>query len=122
MRALFAGDVVYRTLAAHRLGMPATEAEVPELAVPLLAELLLDPYPNVRRTAIISLARLTGRSDLPQALDALEERRRAYDLLTARPARAAAAGWPYLDEGKVDRGILAAWTGDRIEVPISIGE
>jgi hypothetical protein len=121
VRALFAGDVVYRTLAAHRLSAPSPESEVAERVVPLLAELLIDPYPNVRRTARESLVRLTGRTDLPLALDPLARRdalRR--ELQAARPAPA--AGWPFLPDGALDRARLEQWKRERQEVPVSIGE
>jgi predicted CXXCH cytochrome family protein len=122
-RALFAGDVVYRTLAAERLSAPSPDPEVADRVVPLLAELLTDPYPNVRRTARNALARLTGRADLPEALDPVERRdatRRELQAAARRPAPL--AGWPFLPDGALDRARLEQWKRERQEVPVSIGE
>jgi len=123
VHALFAGDAVYRTLAAERLGHPSPDPGVAERTVPLLAELLLDPYPAVRRTAREALARLTGRADLPGALDTLPLRRaeRARLQDTARPP-AAEDGWPFTAAGALDRRRLAEWKHERREAEVSIGE
>jgi len=124
-RALFSGDVVYRTLAAVRLGEPAVDPGVAGWAVPLLAEALVDPYPSVRRAARDSLGRLTGRRDLPFALDPVRARQQARADLTARavgPAPPAGSGWPIDSRGMVDERILTKWIHEREEVPVSIGE
>ena len=115
--------MVYRTLAAERLAVPSPDPEVAEHVVPLLAELLLDPYPNVRRTARASLARLTGRTDLPLALDpiALRDAARRELQSTVRTA-ARAPQWPFLPDGTLDRARLEQWKSERQEVPVSIGE
>ena len=120
-RALFAGDALYRTLAAHRLGLPAPEPEAARLAVPLLAEALLDPYPNVRRTAGISLRALTGRDDVPHANDPIELRMAFRDAVQSRPVEPA-AGWPFGADGRLDRETIARWTSQREEIPITVGE
>lgn len=122
-RALFAGDVVYRTLAAHALGRPSPEREAARAAVPLLAQLLIDPFPNVRRTARLSLVGLLSRGDLPWALDPLDERRRMLDVLSAQPVLPPLGeGWPFLEDGGLDRGMLDGWAAERVEVPVAIGE
>jgi hypothetical protein len=122
-RALFAGDVVYRTLAAHALGRPSPEGEVSRATVPLLAQLLTDPFPNVRRTARLSLAGLLSRGDLPWALDPLDERRRMRDVLSAQPVLPPlGVGWPFLEDGSLDRQLLDGWAAERVEVPVAIGE
>lgn len=123
VRALFAGDVVYRTLAAARLSVPSPDAEVADRVVPLLAELLIDPYPNVRRTARLGLVRLTGNTDLPQALDALELRDAARrELQASGRAPGSLSGWPFLADGTLNRARLEQWKRERQEVPVSIGE
>ena len=120
-RALFAGDALYRTLAAHRLGLPAPEPEAARLAVPLLAEALLDDYPNVRRTAAISLRALTGRDDVPDAHAPVDARRAFRDAVQARRVTGV-PGWPFTAEGGVDRETIEAWKAAREEIPISVGE
>lgn len=127
-RALLAGDVVYRTLAAARLGENSPEPPEPDaarFAVPLLGELLLDPYPNVRRTARLSLLRLTNDVTVPYAHDSLDRRVMVRDLFVGRPlspAPPAGAGWPFDATGRPIPGLLQALYAERVEVPVSIGE
>jgi len=120
-RALFAGDAVYRTFAAWRLGEASAEPEAARLAVPLLAEALLDPFANVRRTAALSLDRL-GHGGIPRALEAEERRVAARDSLQASPVATTSPGWPLRADGMLDREVLAAWTSSREEVAFSFGE
>lgn len=122
-RALFAGDVVMRTLAVARLAGPSPEGEPAQRVAPLVAELLTDRYPAVRRTARDTLQRLTGRRDLPGANDAIEARDAARRAVQGM-ARVAVipAGWPYLPDGGLDRRKLEEWTHERKEAPVSIGE
>jgi hypothetical protein len=121
--ALFAGDAVYRALAAGRMGEASPDPGVPAAAVPLLAQLLIDPYPNVRRTARYALARLTGQSDLPQANDAAVLRDAARRRLeTAAKPPVPDAGWPFTADGALDRKRLAEWEHERREAEVSIGE
>jgi hypothetical protein len=121
--ALFAGDAVYRALAAARFGEPSPDADVTSAAVPLLAELLLDPYPNVRRTAREALVRLTGLTDLPHAQDPEAARDAARLRLEAGASPSAPqAGWPFAANGELDRKRLAEWKHERRESEVSIGE
>jgi predicted CXXCH cytochrome family protein len=123
VHALFAGDAVYRALAASRLGQPSPDVEVSQRAVPLLAELLLDAYPSVRRTARGALVRLTGRTDLPQALDAAPLRDAARRQIEASAPRVpVVAGWPFTADGALNRTRLEEWVHERREVEVSIGE
>lgn len=123
VHALFAGDAVYRALSASRLGAPSPEAEVAQRAVPLLAEVLLDPYPNVRRLAREALVRLTGRTDLPHAQDPLGAREDARrQLQSASPRVPPVAGWPFNADGTLDRPRLAEWEHERHDVDVSVGE
>ena len=122
-RALFAGDAVYRALSASRLGMPSPDTEVAARAVPLLAELLIDSYPNVRREARDALARLTGQVDLPSAQApflARDAARRRCEGEAPRPAPM--SGWPFTAGGMLDRPRLAEWIHERREVEVSVGE
>jgi len=122
-RALFAGDVVYRTLAAARLAEPSPDPEPAGRVVPLLAELLLDPYPSVRRTVRGALERLTGWKDLPFAHDPPERREAVRgELQAAAKAPPPLAGWPFGSDGSVDRRTLEDWKHERKEVAVSIGE
>jgi|CXWL01.1.fsa_nt_gi predicted CXXCH cytochrome family protein len=125
-RALLAGDVVYRTLAAARLAEDSPEPDAGRFAVPILGELLLDPYPNVRRTARLALLRWAGSGIVvPYAHDPLAERLALRDLLTARPLSPVpplAAGWPFDPGGRPIPELLQSWAAERVEVPVSIGE
>jgi predicted CXXCH cytochrome family protein len=123
VRALFAGDAVYRALAASRFGSPSPDPEVGARAAPLLAELLVDPYPNVRRLALEALARLTGRADLPSAQDSFLSRDTARRQLesSAIPVPPV-AGWPFTADGVLDRPHLAEWMHERREAEVSVGE
>ncbi len=124
-RALFAGDAVYRSLAAFRLGESSPDREVAGRAVPLLAELLVDPYPGVRRDARAALVKLSGRADLPRAQDAAALRDAARQRLEGEAPRPSpfVAGWPFDANGVLDRSQLAAWEHERLpDDEISIGE
>jgi predicted CXXCH cytochrome family protein len=123
VHTLFEGDAVYRTLSAFRFGEPSPDPEVSARIIPLLAELLVDPYPNVRRTAREALIRLTGRKDLPQALDPIALRDAARRELQAQaPRPTPLAGWPFTAAGELDRSRLAEWQHERHEVDVSVGE
>jgi len=123
VRALFAGDAVYRALAAARLAEPSPDRGVTDAAVPLLAQLLVDRYPNVRRTAREALVRLTGRNDLPHAQDALALRDAVRIQLETGVSRVAPpAGWPFTATGALDRTRIAEWEHERREAEIAIGE
>ncbi|MBX7246675.1 MAG: hypothetical protein K1X53_14355 [Candidatus Sumerlaeaceae bacterium] len=124
-RALFAGDAVYRTLAAQRLGLPAPSRRMAKWAVPMLAMALTDEYPNVRRTARNSLVALTGDSSLPQALDPAEARteamgRWAHDPVT--PAPSARTRMPFDAQGLINTTQTIEWKKMRVEVPVTVGE
>jgi predicted CXXCH cytochrome family protein len=112
-RALFSGDVVYRTLAAWRLGMESPDPGMREATVPLLAQLLEDPYPNVRRVAAISLRALTG-SDMPHAHDPLPLREATRSALSPQG--------PRTPDGRVHPELVAEWISARKEVPFAFGE
>ena len=121
--ALFTGDAVYRALAASRLGAPSPDTEVSARVVPLLAELLVDPYPNVRRLAREAIVRLTGRTDLPRAEEPAELRDAARRQLQSSSSRVAPmAGWPFTADGTLDRPRLAEWAHERHESGVSVGE
>jgi predicted CXXCH cytochrome family protein len=122
-RALFSGDAVYRALAASRLGVGSPDPELVTRVVPLLAELLIDPYPNVRRLAREALVRLTGRSDLPQAQESPASRDAARaQLEAAAPRPEPMAGWPFTADGALDRPRLSEWIHARTESEVSVGE
>lgn len=110
-RALLAGDVVYRTLAAERLGdTPPRGEEIDALARTVLAEALVDGYPNVRRSARNALQKLgVDAATLPLALAPLPERESARQRLSPSPAVLSAEQ-------------IAALRAGRREVSISFGE
>lgn len=124
-RALFAGDVVYRALAAHRLGQPSPDAGVDALAPPLLGVTLLDPFPSVRRMARNALADRLPQRSWPFALDDEAQRRRARDALLAQPIREtlppALAPFSAAD-GRLRMDLLEELIDGREEVPFSFGE
>ncbi len=121
-RALFAGDAVRRTHAAWRLGEPdPPERAVRALAIPLLAEALLDTHASVRRAAAMSLRNLTGRTDIPNAHDAMESRDRMRRELQATPVAGQLDAWPVKD-GSLDREVITRWTESREELPFHVGE
>ncbi len=123
VRALFAGDSVYRALAASRLGEWSPEVGIAKPAVPLLAQLLVDDHPAVRRAALDALARLTGGSDLPRADDPLASRDAARRRIEASSRLSEPmAGWPFIADGTLDRPRLLEWEHERKESDVSIGE
>lgn len=119
-RALLRGDVVRRAHAAWALGLGAPEREARTLAVPLLAEALVDPFPSVRRAASASLARLTGRP-VPRAFDDVAAREAMRRELQAGPFTPA-AGWPVRADGSLDRVLIDGWMASREEVAVDFGE
>ncbi|MDH3284452.1 MAG: hypothetical protein OEQ13_06890, partial [Acidobacteriota bacterium] len=125
-RALQSGDAVYRTLAAAQLARPpADEGVTKEMLVPLLANALVDPYPNVRRTARLSLVALLGSEKIPFALAPEAERRALRRELAGRrlPGRAVHELAPLFDErGLLDGRLILSLEGRRVELPVSIGE
>ncbi len=125
-RALSSGDAVYRTLAAAQLGRtPVDDGVTNEMIVPLLANALLDPYPNVRRTARLSLVALLGTEEIPHALDEEADRRAVSRELVSRPLRGRAAhelGGLFDERGRLDLALVEHLAERRVELPVSIGE
>lgn len=138
VRALLAGDVVQRALAADAFGDARGYAADPAArlwAVPLLLVAAEDPYPAVRHMAMRSARRLAERAGVGGGLP-------AFDALAPPDARRAAldgwrAWWARLDKGRVahpgaeapldgalapvaDR--IAALVASRDNTAVSIGE
>jgi predicted CXXCH cytochrome family protein len=124
-RALLGGDVVYRALAAHRLGEAPLEPEIQTLALALLGEALLDPYPNVRRTASRALTQLLVRRDLPLAHAPEAERGAWRNRLATIPIdlpEGVEPRWPVGVDGRPDSDLVARLIRERSEIPVPIGE
>lgn len=105
------GDAGQRALAAATLGWePAIQASRDDWVVPILGQLLLDPYDAVRYVAYRSLKRHSGFEDFP--FDFMGDPQHRFD-----QSRAAYSAWKQTASARhASRKLLVSETGDFLHV------
>ena len=124
------GDAVHRALAAWHMGWgPAREVSGTSWSVPLLAQLLEDPYAAVRRVAFLSLRTLPGFEDLDYDYLAPSAQRREVitDVMQkwASSERDESARLPRLlfdEDGTFRQKLFERLLSQRDDRPVSIDE